>query len=258
MLAVLLLATLSATRPVDVVVSRAVDVPSKESAEVAEQLVAALRDEGLTVASASDTAARLRSLGSPRSETCAAARPCVARLGALLQSHLIISIDLGRIGGQLAAAVEAINPADTKLVQDRAGNAPFAPLFKAFAKQLRPRVPDVPAPEPKVSLVPDTPSPEPQIAVDAPTPLPVKVTAIAGGTAAAAAIAALMVGVVTNGQLEGARYQSGFGTSSRLTASQAQGLANTANGAFTAAAITGALAVALGGTSLALWLGSDR
>ncbi|MBX7097654.1 MAG: hypothetical protein K1X89_08080 [Myxococcaceae bacterium] len=261
------LLALGATRPVDVVVSRAVDVSPQEQTAIAERLVLALRAQGMTAAMPGDVATRLKALGASRPESCAAERSCVARLGALLQSYFVVSVDLGRVAGQLAVAVEAISPADAKVVGHRAGTAgtsdAVAPLLESFAAQLRPKVPDVPEPEvsPTPKLVPvaapETPA-VPAQAVEvaaAPSHLPAKVTLGIAGALAAGSLASLTAGLVFKSRFDASRSQVGGLEASRLPQADAQALAGSANAAFSVALVGALLSAATLGVSGFLWLG---
>lgn len=264
------LLALGATRPVDVVVSRAVDVSPQEQTAIAERLVLALRAQGLTAAMPGDVATRLKALGASKPESCAADRSCVARLGALLQSFVVVSIDLGRVGGQLAAAVEAISPADAKVVAHRAGTAgasdAVAPLLESFAAQLRPKVPDVPEPDtsPTPPLEPvarPQPVVAPEVVLDAPAParhLPAKVTLGIAGALAAGSLASLTAGLVFKSRFDASRTQVGLLDASRLPQADAQALAGSANTALSVALVGAILTAAMLGTSGLLWLTGDE
>lgn len=262
MLGLVAVALLSAADPVDVVVSRSIATTPERAQDLLERVTEALAQAGLKVRAPAETR-RLLPAGT-QTAACAARRPCVRELGVALGARAVVGVDVGHVTGQMAVNLEAVLTADgQRLAQhsfaiDSDGYpARLAPELEKFSRALALALP--PEDAPVAAKLEPSPVKEPPVAVVAEAARPVG-PIVLGSTAVLAAVVAVslaMVGASTGGQLERAKSTHQGLPASTLSRSDAEAIAASANGQYTAAAIAGGAALTLGAGALLWWgLGS--
>ncbi|MHB8876891.1 MAG: hypothetical protein ACYC8T_24605, partial [Myxococcaceae bacterium] len=100
------LSALGATPEYSVVVARRIGVDAKRSAELSGELARALEKQSShplgNLVSVTDTAARLAKAGFPDPATCSGAAACVANLVRVSGLARLVSLQLVKVGGELA------------------------------------------------------------------------------------------------------------------------------------------------------------
>jgi hypothetical protein len=228
----------------EVIVTRAVDMPPGRTEEIVARVCDVLAANGIVgVGDPKDALARLRAAGVADPTSCAAKRPCVAKLGEVLQTATVVSIDVGRVGDLLAVGLEAIE-VDTgrRLVTHVASfaadssSAGLVTQVEQFAERLRPELPKASPPPPLVPIEAAADSPRLQsVAPGQAKPAKVDLKLVkwgVAGVAAASGVSAIVVaslGASAAAQLNGSRFESPAGAASRLTRPEADKLAASAN-----------------------------
>jgi hypothetical protein len=222
-----------------------------------------------------ELSARLLAVGVKDPTSCDAKPGCAIELGKQLKVPLVVSLSVKQAAGDLTVRVEALRTSDSELVaEDTVMLAPnqLGPLFTSLAPfargvrqaispvRLAPRAVDAPKKEPKnvpVALVPEPPVTQPvvptSVAVAKPSPMP----AIAAGGATVVALGAtaffLSSGLAVKSQLDQRIDLGGGQQGSILTHSEAEQLAQSANGRLTAGVLCAVTTVALGAVTGFLW-----
>lgn len=260
---------LSAAEPPKVVVflSRRTGVPAPDAAALVLRVADAGKRDGWTLGwepKAGDD--ELKRKGLKDSTACSGRRACLAELGRQLEASFVVAVSTGQIGADRSVAVELFRVADEQVQAKDAlvltPNAELnAELLRPFLEGARPLL--VPPPEPPVeptppptpppSLLPTQPSAPPPAIVVAPPPPPPKshgagLALLAGGGATLVA-GGVALGFGLDERARALARLPGDPTRSPLTASEAQGHADTAN------ALLG-VSVALAATALGLGLGA--
>lgn len=253
----LLLTTATPVHPVDVVVSRRIDLPADRANLIARDLSRALLAAKVNdVRAPEDTRSRLKT----NPESCDARRACVAKLGVALSTDVIISIDVGVVADRMALNLEAIAPRDGEALLRKAfainaagDETELARALDTFAAALATKIQerwpkraeDAPAvvvlDQPAVEVEPEEPSVAP------------KVVAGAAVVTGVAAVAFAALGVTSAQSLEAAKYESASGPASRLTESEARATAADANTRYAIAGACGAASLALTATAIYLF-----
>lgn len=253
---VLALLAAAPSLPGDLVLSRSIETTTERATDVIDRAWRDLQARGVALRPPTETRARLLAAGLGAPEACAAKRACLVKLLQKLGSPLLVAVDVGHVGDEMAIGFEALSPEGTSLAQHRfmlktAGYpAGFDGHAETFARALRPAAADAPTTDlQRPALVP-TPAVLPTTAPTAVAARPwPPLTLGAGGAAVATGVAGVVftaLGLQAMGTLDAARYTSGSSAASHLTAPDAQRLANTAN-----TELTVALVCALGTAALA-------
>ncbi len=255
------LVIVASTGPVDVVVSRRVDVDSARSDVLARDVSRALVAQKITgVRSPEETQAKVAELQLPLPASCNAKRSCVKGLGVALGSRVLISIDVGRVADRLAVSLEAVAPMDepgrvaqrTFTAAAVGDEAAIAGALDEFAAEVAERL--RPSPNPAALPPPDAPRVD---VADNLRPSPVPGYLLAGG-AAATGIAAVTFGVLGLSdarRVSSARYDSEAGPASRLTQDEAAALTSSANTRLAVGVGCTAATLLLSGLAWSTWAG---
>lgn len=257
---------------------------SMERATVAAAAVEqALRDEGVTFSlPKSELAQRLTGLGVSSAADCDGKKKCVLELASQLVVPSVVAVSVAQVGDDLSVHAELLATAGGAKLAEETIVAPvktlgsLAPRFAPFAQRahaaMAPKKEPVPVAKADVPVVAAPPKDAPVKAAEAklepaPPPPPLVVSEPPSRTPAVVVgglgLVALGVGagfavsaIADKGQIDArATNLSGVETST-LQGSQAQALAASANAKFTAALISGAVGVVLGGVGAAMWRGS--
>jgi hypothetical protein len=185
----------------------------KLNTRIASRVAEVLVSEGLDGAiDVSTTGQRLKKAGIADPTTCAAGQQCALRLAALLGPHaVLVAIDVSKFGSALdirleALAADAPSPIATAdlSVEATKWKEGSASAFTAFAKELKahlvvkeePRTPP-PEPPPPVVLTPRE-TPAPPAVVERPSSSRRVIGFALVGTAAVAAVGAIIFGVLAD------------------------------------------------------------
>ncbi|MBL8954315.1 MAG: hypothetical protein JNK82_26290 [Myxococcaceae bacterium] len=258
---------LAADPTVAIVVSRRVDVGAPVVAKVTAALEDALAAEQVNnVVGAAEAKKRMAASGVESSESCGNDRVCLIGLLHLLNVDVLVAVDVGRVVDQYVLRLSAIVPELPTPIAERATlvklpklGAVLAAETRTFARELKGTF-TVVTPEPARAPNPaSAPPPPPLIVVPAAQerPLPVRsiglgATFAIAGVGALTALAAVIAGTVLKGQLD-ASY-SPDRSSSSLSRTRAQSLANDSNGAFTVSLVSLVIAAASAAAGAGLWL----
>lgn len=240
----------AASGPIDVVVSRRIDVQEARAELLARDLSRALTVRGIPqVRPPEQTLLRVYELRLKPPVSCEARRACVAKLGAQLGARMIVSIDVGVVAARLAVTVEAVDPLDGARLAQRtftaksAGDEPaVAGELETFAAQVafadesrrQGALPaDAPAATSRLTPPATDASPEASSAalVASQRSTPPAAVAAAGGAVAGGVAAAgfALWGLSADLSLQAARFDSPAGPASRLTRPDAEARAQAAN-----------------------------
>jgi hypothetical protein len=254
MLSGCLVLSLMAATPGDIVLARQVQTTPERAADVIDRIHGAVTALRVPVRPPAETRARLKSL-ELNPESCAARRPCLAKLLERLGGSLLITVDVGHIADEMAVGLEALNAegqavAERRFTLKTAGYpAGFENEVSAFADALKPFASMAPVDAPLAQANPLTPPPPPPSVPAGLTPHTVAALTAGGvavGTAATSVIFAIL-GANANTQLSAARFNTSAGTASHLTQPQAQALATAANTDFSLSLGFGLATAALAG-----------
>lgn len=267
--AALALALVSGASPdtIEVLLSRSIDTTPERAQDVVDRAAAAVTAVNVGPVGSPQTArVKLLSNGAGAPEACNAKKPCLEKLGQALGAGMIVAVDVGHVGDQMAIGLDALVVADGKSLAshrftiDTAGYpAGMDKELQTFVGKLHKSVKGSDAP---VVATGTSPSLTPTGGTATATPStpftlpPTKVLAAGGGAAAfgVATVVLAALGSGAKGQLDAAKYTSGTNSASHLTAPEAKALASTANGEFTAALGCGVATAALAGLATWWWM----
>jgi len=279
----------AAAAPVAVVVSSKRPGADAFSGPAAVRVHAALVREGVPAADALDdvaTGKKIKAAGFSDPRSCQGGASCLAKLALLLGPHaVVVGVDVGKVGSQLALRLEAVSAQTGKpvfsteisapvegwgdkvavpialfarqLVQELATLAPPKPLPPPVVEVRPLPEPDRPAPPPDAPLVQElTPPPPPQPAAEAQVsarPAAIKWTfGIAALAAAGVSVGFLAAGLGTRAQFNGSPTMVDQLKATLLTAAQADALRS--NAQLTTSLACGVVAAVLVATALYFFL----
>jgi hypothetical protein len=242
MSAILLLSATLAAAPVQVTISRSVDVKDSEAQAFLLRLGTALTDAGVG-ASEVLSAAVLKG--------CRGKAACIREAAQERGGHLLLDVELAWVAGQLGANLSALDPTEDAALHSHrfivGGERYHLELdaeLSRFSTELRRRLPPVLpwAPPRTVQL-----EPGPDAVAERPTGSPV-LKRVATGAAVTSGVAAgvfAVLGVLARGELEGSYVDEPAGRRSTLDQRHAHALAETSNARFTGALVASGVALGL-------------
>ena len=272
---VLLFCLTQAPAPLAVVVSSKRSGADAIAGSAASRVHTALLREGVPATELLDDAAAAKKLKVADARKCQGGASCLAKLAVLLGPEaIVIGVDVGKIGTQLAVRLEAVSAKTGKSLLLSDVTAPvegwgdtLAVPIALFARQLMEKVRAVeppptpplpvvqkPPPDAPVAVVLTPPPPPPPAEVKQPAPPALKWTFGVGAVASAGvSLGFLVAGMGARGELlgKGATTPDGM-KATLLTAAAAEKLAATSNTQLTISLIAGLTAAVL--TAVATWL----
>lgn len=268
--------------PIAVVVSSKRPGADTFSGNAAARVHAALLREGIPAADALDdvaTGKKVKAAGFSDARNCQGGAKCLAKLALLLGPNaVVVGVDVGKIGGQLAIRLEAVSAktgtslfvTDVSSPVEGWGDKVAVPIA-LFARQLVEKVavaapvaivaPPVRAPDPVVTpkdapLAAElTPPPQPPAETRRSTPAAIKWTLGIGGVAAAGvSVGFLVVGLGTQSAFNGKPRTYPTNPATFHTYDEAQQLAAQSNSQLTISLISGVVGAVLLATAAFFFL----
>ncbi len=265
----------SPSSPIAVVVSSKRPGADLYASGISSRVHAALIREGVPAADTLDDAAtgkRVKAAGFSDARNCQGGASCLTRLATLLSPHaVVVGVDVGKIGSQLAVRLEAVSAQTGKslLVTDVSSAAegwgdkvavPIALFARRVVEELARLAPPPapvaiaprPVPEPAkdvplaARLVPAVQQRPPAEVKRSTTPAAVKWT-LGGGAVAAGgvSVAFLAVGLNARAQFNGKSTMVDGMNATLYTAAEADRLASRSNSQLTLSLVSGIVAAAL-------------
>jgi hypothetical protein len=204
----------------------------------------------------------LTTMGFPSATECQGRRPCVASPGLLLRVWAVIGVSIADLDGTTAVHVELVNSGSGERLTDVDVMVPSKVVVNELGKQFAPSAPQFtrtleaaanapkpaePAPAPRAET-PPVPQPAPKASpaletYDEPASpiaknLPAAFSFGAAGAAGVTSAVLLVLGILTNGQIDVARTTIHGLPAVSLTQSEALTIAGHANTEYTASLVT--------------------
>ncbi len=208
----------------------------------------------------------LRAAGVANPRNCAGASQCLAKMAFILgPTAVLVSVDVGKLGGKLAVHLEAVSADQARTVAmvdftERADSpsddavVAMTGFARSISQQLK--VPDAPtlaagAPEPPLTPTASESVPNAQVSVEQPSKLKPALMMGLGGAFAVTAVTFAVLGFQTKATLEGSLFDLDGRTASRFSQPQLDALASRGNTQLTVALISAILSAVA--TGVATW-----